>query len=403
MDFEGIEKLVEPADTKMVLLVMDGLGGLPAGPRNLTELEAAHTPNLDALAASGICGLHEPVGPGITPGSGPAHLGVFGYDPVKYQVGRGVLAALGVDYPLTERDVAARGNFCTIDDSGLVTDRRAGRISTETNEEMCELLRRIEVPGVEINLQPVKEHRFLIVLSGDGLSGALADTDPQDVGHAPLKARALADSPEAKKTVDIVQQFQDQAKEVLADQHPANMVLLRGFAQFPKWPQFPQCFGVKAAAIASYPMYRGVAKLIGMEALEAGMKISDEVDVLRQRWNDYDFFYVHVKKIDSAGEDGDYDRKIEVIEETDRIIPDILALKPDVIVVTGDHSTPSVMAAHSWHPVPVLLAGNNCRPDEVTTFGERACLRGALGPRMPAADLMPLALAHAGRLEKFGA
>lgn len=401
MDLHQLKRLVQPADTKIVMLIMDGLGGSPTGADGLTELERAKTPNLDGVAARAVCGLHEPTGPGITPGSGPSHLAVFGYDPFTYQVGRGVLAALGVNYPLSPQDVAARGNFCSIDQNGMITDRRAGRISTETNEKLCELLSRIEIPGVKVNVQTVKEHRFLLVLSGDGLSGDLADTDPQQVGRSPLDPKARSEA--AGRTAEAVKMFQDKAREVLADHHPANMVVLRGFATFPDWPQMQEAFGLRAAAIASYPMYRGVAKLIGMTALDTGMTVADEFETLKQHWNDFDFFYVHVKKIDSAGEDGDVEKKIQVIEETDALLPRLLDLAPDVLVVTGDHSTPAALKSHSWHPVPVMIAGTHCRPDLVDRFGERACLAGALGPRMPAVDIMPIALANAMRLEKFGA
>jgi 2,3-bisphosphoglycerate-independent phosphoglycerate mutase len=401
MDLGLIGRLKKPADTKIVLLLMDGLGGLPMKTGGLTELETAKTPNLDKLAKESICGLLETVGAGITPGSGPGHLGVFGYDPVKYQVGRGVLAALGVDFDLTHQDVAARGNFCTIDDQGKVTDRRAGRISTDTNKELCKILNTIKLPGVELFVQTVKEHRFLIVLRGEGLSGAIKDTDPQEVGKKPLPPKGT--SPDAEKTVKILTEFVKQAAQKLADQHPANMVLLRGFAKFPDWPRVEDAYGLKACAIAVYPMYRGVAKLIGMQTVDAGTSIEEEFAALEKTWKDFDFFFMHVKTTDSAGEDGDFDRKVKIIEQVDSLLPKITALSPDVIVVTADHSTPSAMKMHSWHPVPVMLWSKYCRPDPVSRFAECECIAGGLGPRFPATDIMPLALANAMRLEKFGA
>ena len=401
MDLDFIRKLVKPAETKIVLLVIDGLGGLPRKSDNLTELEAANTPNLDSLAKKGICGLQQPIGPGITPGSGPGHLAVFGYDPIKYQVGRGVLAALGIGFDLQLGDVAARGNFCTLDDNGNVVDRRAGRISTEKNQELCELLRKIELPDVDVFIETVKEHRLLLVLRGEELSGDIIDTDPQAIGKKPLQPKSLKS--EAEKTVDLVEQFLDQVHKILADHHPANMVLLRGFSKKQDWPTMEDVFGIKSATIAAYPMYRGLAKLLGMNILDTGTTVKDEFTTLEDNWDDYDFFYLHVKKSDSAGEDGDFDRKVSVIEETDREIPRLLDLNPDVIMVTGDHSTPSLMKAHSWHPVPVLLWSECCRADKVDRFGERACITGGLGTRLPAVDMMPLALANAMRLEKFGA
>jgi 2,3-bisphosphoglycerate-independent phosphoglycerate mutase len=394
--------LVEPAGAKIVLLVMDGLGGLPAKRGGLTELEAASTPNLDDLAARSICGLHQPVAPGITPGSGPSHLALFGYDPVEYQVGRGVLSALGIGFDLQSGDVAARGNFCTLDRGGLIVDRRAGRISTEKNQELCALLRSgIDLPGVEFFVETVKEYRLLLVLRGQGLGDKVADTDPQRVGVQPLAPEPL--SSEAAKTASLVEEFLAQGREILKDRQPANGILLRGLSSRPDWPPVGYIYGLRAAAIAAYPMYRGVAQLVGMQVLETGPTVEEELDTLERYWNDFDFFFVHVKPVDSAGEDGDFDRKVGLIEETDALIPRILRLRPDVMIVTGDHSTPSAIKYHSWHPVPVLLWSGCCRADGVEVFGERACMTGGLGPRMPATDLMPLALANAGWLKKFGA
>jgi len=401
MDLQFIKKFLRPQDTKIVLLVLDGLGGLPLEPGGRTELEDAGTPNLDDLAKEGVCGLHQPILPGITPGSGPAHLALFGYDPLEYQVGRGVLAALGTGFDLRSNDVAARGNFCTIDENGLVTDRRAGRIPTEENTRLSAMLREIRIPGVEIFVETVKEYRILLVLRAEGLSEKLSETDPQRLGVAPLDVRALEDR--AEKTAELVNRFVAEARGVLADEHPANMLLLRGFAMRPDWPLFPDAFGLKAAAVAAYPMYRGVASLVGMEVLETGETLEEEFDTLEKNWKDYDFFYVHVKKTDSAGEDGDFNRKMSIIEHVDTLVPRIMKLKPDVLVVTGDHSTPALLKSHSWHPVPVLLWSRYARSDSVTCFCEKACTGGGLGAAIPATNLMPLALANALRLEKFGA
>jgi 2,3-bisphosphoglycerate-independent phosphoglycerate mutase len=402
MELEFIRRLVDPDEkTKIVLLVLDGLGGLPMNPGGLTELEAANTPNLDGLAAQSICGLQEPIAAGITPGSGPGHLGLFGYDPFKYQIGRGVLSALGIGFDLQEMDVAARGNFCTVDTEGNVVDRRAGRIPTEKNEELLKLLDQVDLGDVEAFLEPVKDYRVLLVLRGESLGADLSDTDPQETGVPPLEPQPR--SPEADETARLVEEFLNQTREILADEEPANMILLRGFSQLPDWPTLPQTYGLRAAAIASYPMYRGVARLVGMDSLEGGGTLDEEFDTLETHWDNYDYFFVHVKPIDSAGEDGDFQRKVQAIEEADEKIPRLLDLDPDVLIVTGDHSTPSKMKYHSWHPVPVLLRSEYCRPDGVRVFGERACLAGGLGVRLPVTDLMPLAMAHAGRLQKFGA
>jgi 2,3-bisphosphoglycerate-independent phosphoglycerate mutase len=402
MDLSLIQSIAKENDTKIVLLIMDGVGGIPNNEKNQTELEAAFTPHLDKLAEGSICGLQLPVGNGITPGSGPGHLGVFGYSPLQYQVGRGVLAAGGINFELKDGDVAARGNFCTIDDQGKVTDRRAGRISTELNEKLCNILKdKINIAGVEVIVKTVKEHRFLLVLRGKNLSGEILDTDPQETGKKPFSARTKND--DANHTAKIVDNFLSQAKEILKDEHPANMVLLRGFSQKPQWPTMKDCFKIKSAAIACYPMYRGVSKLIGMDILETGETIESEFETLKNNWDKYDFFYVHIKKTDSYGEDGNFEAKKQVIEEVDRFIPILRELEPDVIMVTGDHSTPSKLAVHSWHPVPVMIWSENCRPDKVTHFNETDCLHGGLGPRIPAEELLPIVLANAKRLEKFGA
>ena len=403
MDFDVLKPLLtSDSKSKILLLVMDGLGGLPLEPGGKTELESAATPNMDKLAKSSMMGLHQGIRTGITPGSGPAHLSLFGYDPLKYEVGRGVLSALGVDFDLRPQDVAARGNFCTVDENGIVTDRRAGRIPTEVCERLCRILtENINIPGVEIFLKPEKEYRFLFVIRAEGLKADIEETDPAGVGRKLIVAEAK--SAASEKAAEIVREFVKQAAIILKDEHPANMLLLRGFAQIPTWPKFPEAFGMKSLAIAMYPMYRGVAKLVGMDCMPAAQDYEEEFTMLEENWDKYDFFFLHIKKTDSYGEDGNFPAKVHEIEKVDALLPRALALDPDVLIITGDHSTPCLMKSHSWHPVPVLFYAKTCRPDTVTSFGERACLSGGLGNRMPAYELMPLALAHAGRLEKFGA
>lgn len=388
------------AKSKIVMLVADGLGGVPIEPGGPTELEAAHTPNLDALAPFSACGHSTPVLPGISPGSGPGHLGLFGYDPLRYEIGRGVLEALGIGFNLGPKDVAIRGNFCTVDGENRITDRRAGRIPTETCVRLVEMLRKIELPGVQLFVEPVKDYRFVLVFRGEGLSGAVADTDPQQVGAKPLPARAT--SAEGERTAELANRWIAQAAGILADQHPANMLTLRGFAVDPRLPTMMDIYKLRSAAIATYPMYRGVARLVGMDVLETGDTLADQLTTARTHWADYDFFFVHVKKTDSAGEDGDFNRKVQVIEDMDKHIPDLLALKPDVLLVTGDHSTPAKLKRHSWHTLPVLLWSEYSRPSPIKSFGETACLSGSLG-FVSHVDLMPLAMAHADRLNKYGA
>ena len=399
-DLELIHGLLTPSESKIVLLVLDGLGGLAIQPGGLTALEAASTPNMDRLAAEGIVGLHQPIARGITPGSGPGHIGLFGYDALRYQIGRGVLEALGIGFDLQGDDLAARGNFCTIDSDGIITDRRAGRIPTEICRELCSELQQIQIPGVEIMVEPVREHRFLLVLRGPDLSEGVADTDPGHLGSPPLEP--VAERAEAERTAAIVQRFVDEARTRLAGHDPANMVLLRGFAKLPDWPMFPDVFGLRSVAVAQYPMYRGVAKLVGMDSVDVGTSREDLFGTLERVWPDYDFAFVHVKDPDKAGEDGDFDSKVSVLEEIDTYIPTIVDLDPSVILITGDHSTPALLRSHSWHPVPFLLRSPTCRRDEAEQFGERWCLHGG-GGLCRSDDLMPMALAHAERLAKFGA
>jgi 2,3-bisphosphoglycerate-independent phosphoglycerate mutase len=387
-------------DSKIVLLVADGLGGLPLQPGGLTELETARTPNLDALAKAGTLGRSIPVLPGITPGSGPGHLGLFGYDPLKYNIGRGVLEALGIDFDLGPNDVAVRGNFCTVDADGNITDRRAGRIGSDIGAKLCEKLDTIEIPGVEVFVRPVKEYRLVIVFRGEGLGGNVDDTDPQKTGVPPLDP--VARDAESQRTADIAKEFMRQAAELLKDDSPANLLTMRGIAKRPQIPTYEEAYGLRAAAIAVYPMYRGLARLVSMNVLDAGQTLDDQMSRLEAVWSDYDFFFMHFKYTDSTGEDGNFDAKVARIEELDAAMPRITALNPDVLMVTGDHSTPAKMRSHSWHPVPVLLAADLCRPDACESFGEMQCLSGGLG-QFEAKYLMSLAMAHAGRFEKYGA
>jgi 2,3-bisphosphoglycerate-independent phosphoglycerate mutase len=400
MDLDLARQLSVTGESKIVLFVMDGLGGLPHPETGRTELESARTPNLDVLAKESVCGFTLPVAPGVTPGSGPGHTALFGYDPLKYSIGRGVLEAAGIDFDLRPQDVAARGNFCTVDGKGLVSDRRAGRITSETCVDLCEELRKVRLEGVELFVEPVREYRFVLVLRGDGLSDAVADTDPQREGAEPLEARATSAAGEA--TARLVNRFVEEAKRILHDRSPANMLLLRGFARRPDWPSMAEVFKLRPAAVAHYPMYRGLAKLVGMEALPTGPALDDSIATVRENWRRFDYFFVHYKYTDTAGEDGDFDRKVAKLEEADAAIPSLLALKPDVLMVTGDHSTPAVLAAHSWHPVPFLMRAPWTRADGCDAFNEVALQKGSLGT-FPAVEALPLAMAHAGRLTKYGA
>ncbi len=404
MPYDYLPRLLRPSESKIVLLVLDGLGGLPIEAGGPTELEAAATPNMDQLASEGTLGQTIPIRAGITPGSGPAHLALFGYDPLVYEVGRGALSAAGVGLEVKPGDVAARGNFCTLDAEGLITDRRAGRISSEAAAPLVEKLREIEIPGVEIEVEPVKEYRFTVVMRGEGLNANLKDTDPQKTGVPPLPVQT--DEPASERAADLFNQWVAEARQILADPpgNPASGVTLRGFATDPALQPYQEAYGLKAACVAVYPMYRGVSKLVGMDVIQFdGEYPQDEFAAVKKAWKDYDFFFIHIKKTDSMGEDGDFEGKAKIIESVDAALPQLLDLKPDVLIITGDHSTPARMKSHSWHPVPLLLwAPATHLSDSQMQFGERACAQGGLGT-FPALDTMSLALAHAGRLNKYGA
>ncbi len=399
MDLDLIRRLSQPADTKVVLCVLDGLGGLP-GPRNRTELEEANTRNLDRLAEAGSLGRTLPVGYGITPGSGPGHIALFGYDPLVYEIGRGALEGTGIGFELGPKDVAARGNLCDLDAEGRITDRRAGRLPTTETTEVCALLRQITLPGVEVFVEPVQDQRFVLVLRGDGLSDQLTETDPQREGVPPNAVQATA--PEGERIAGLVAEWVRRATELLAGRERGNGLLLRGWSGRPDMPPFPELWKLRAAAVTVYPMYRGVAKLCGMDSIEGAHTLPEQIELMKQHWDDYDFFFLHYKYTDSAGEDGDFRRKQEAIAGFDEHVPAILDLKPNVLVVTGDHSTPASMAAHSFHPVPLLLWGDLVRADHQHQFSEPNCAQGELGT-FPAKEVLPIAFAHAGRLAKYGA
>jgi 2,3-bisphosphoglycerate-independent phosphoglycerate mutase len=397
---DTLHDLATTNGTKIVLLVLDGLGGLPREAGDPTELEAARTPNLDALAARSECGLHLPIGHGITPGSAPGHLSLFGYDPLAYAIGRGVVAAMGIGFPMEAGDVAARLNFATLDAAGNISDRRAGRIPTEKCAELCGLLKSVKIKGVEVFVRPVKDYRAVVVFRGRGLSDAVADTDPQASGVPPLDP--VAADEKARHTAEVAKEFVAQARKILAAQTPANGILLRGFAELPHIPSMKDLHGLSPLAVAVYPDYKGVARLVGMEVAEDLADLDAQAKALAQRWSAHDFFFVHHKYTDSRGEDGDFDAKVKEIEKVDAFLPRLLALKPDVVVVTGDHSTPAVAKAHTAHPVPFLVHAAEVRPDGVRKFGERECARGTWGV-IPGTKLLPIALALAGKLKKFGA
>lgn len=390
---------------KIALLVMDGVGDIAVKENNyLTPLEAAYTPNMDALAKESAHGRMIPVAPGITPGSGPGHLGLFGYDPLEYQVGRGVIEALGLGIDLIPGDVAARANFCTLDENGIVTDRRAGRIPTETCEKLCAMLSQKihKIGDVEVIIKPGKEHRFVVVLRGKGMEGPLTDADPQKVGFAIPAAEPKTKSVKAKKTAKVIAEFYKQALPIIAKEKPANGFLMRGIAHQPDIPLFQERYNLKPACIAVYPMYKGLAQLVGMTKVEGAQTIAEQFETYKKEYDNYDFFFIHFKYTDKYGEDGNYQAKVKAIEEFDRALPILLEKKPEVIVITGDHSTPAPMKGHSWHPQPVMIHSAVSGSDKLDRFTDTGANLGSLGI-FPAKYLIRYMQANLGMLDKYGA
>jgi 2,3-bisphosphoglycerate-independent phosphoglycerate mutase len=404
-----LKSLLKKSESKILLIVLDGIGDLPLK-NGKTPLEAAKTPNLDFLAKKSALGLHIPVDYGITPGSGPGHLGIFGYDPLKINIGRGVLEALGIGIELRETDVAIRGNFATVKyENGvpIVVDRRAGRIPTEENKRLINYLSShvSKIEDAQVILQSGREHRFVVVFrfpyKVSSEVETINDTDPQVSGKPPLKPEGKGEI--AERVSRIAETFSQKVAELLKNELKANYALLRGFSVRPDLETFEEKFGLKACCIATYPMYRGLASLVGMKIIDfEGETIKDEIETLKREWQNFDFFFLHIKKTDSAGEDGNFELKTKIIEEFDSLLPEILALNPSVFCITGDHSTPCILKAHSWHPVPVLIYSPYVLGETSERFTEREALKGELGI-FYAYKLMPLLLAHAGKLKKYGA
>lgn len=402
IDFKYIKDITQSTQTKIIMLVVDGLGGLPNSKTGKSELETAKTPNLDDLAKESECGLTTPVEPGITPGSGPGHMSLFGYNPVKYLIGRGVLEALGIDIKLQKNDIAARGNLCTVDSEGILIDRRAGRIPTEESASIIKLLNEIEeIPPLKFTVYPVRDHRFVLVMKGNGLQDQVTETDPQQIGVLPLKAESL--SKQAEPTAKAVNNFVNSISSVLKSRSTANMVLLRGFSSLPNLPDFGETYRLKPIAIASYPMYRGLARLVGMKILKTGLTFDDQIKSLQANFKNSNFFFIHYKPTDAAGEDGNFEAKVAALEELDHQIPNLINLGADALVISGDHSTPAVMSNHSWHPVPLLIHSrtSTMRTGPNSGFSESSFASGSIG-HIHATSVMMLALAHAGKLKKFG-
>ena len=400
IDFPYLSDVVRPTSSRIVMVVVDGLGGMPHPEYGKSELEFADLQTLDALSASSSLGLTTPVLPGITPGSGPGHMALFGYNPVKYLLGRGILEGMGIGADICQGDVAARGNFCVLGEQGNILDRRAGRLDTETCKALCAELNEIKIDGVDIKVYPVMDYRFVLVIKGQGLYPNVSETDPQIEGVHPLVAQPL--SSDAQRTVGIVKEFVCKATELLSSsESEANGILLRGFSSLPTLPDFGRQYALSPAAIAAYPMYKGLAGLIGMDVIQSEQTFEGEIDALETNFDDgHNFFFLHYKPADSAGEDGDFIAKVRQLENFSYEINRVIEMEPDVLVICGDHSTPSFTASHSWHPVPVLIKSTYSEGTG-TVFNEKTCREGALGT-MQAEHLMLQVLAHANKLKKFG-
>lgn len=398
IDLPYLNTIIRNTESKIIFLVVDGLGGYP-DKTGKSELEKAKIPNLDHLVRESDCGLTIPVSHGITPGSGPGHLSLFGYDPIKYLLGRGILETLGIDIDLNPNEIAARGNFCTVDNNGNITDRRANRIPTKISSEIVKELRNIKIPGIEFKIHSVKDHRFVLIMNGDNLSPFISETDPQVLGVKPLDVKSLSN--DSNSTASMINKFLDQAKIILSPRETANMILLRGFSKLPNLPNFNLNYKLNACAIAAYPMYRGLSKLLGMDVLNTGDTFEKEIATLKENFNKYNFFFIHYKPADAAGEDGDFENKIKALEVLDQFIPVIKDIGADVLVVAGDHSTPSILGSHSWHPVPLMIHTVNSKNSNVKQFTEKDLIHGNLGT-FHATKLMMLSLANAGKLNKYG-
>jgi len=399
-------KLTVKTKAKIVLVVLDGLGDLATAEQNfMTPLEAARTPNLDPLARIGAQGRMIAVAPGITPGSGPGHLGLFGYDPLEYAVGRGVIEALGLGMELQAGDVAARANFCTLDAGGIITDRRAGRVATEVTEDLCALLsRKIKTLGdTQVIIKAGKEHRFVVVFRGKGLEGPLTDADAGREGvPVPVAKPVNPESAGQRKTAELLAEFFKTALPVIAGKRPANGFLLRGIAHQPAIPLFEERYQLKPACLAVYPMYKGLAQLVGMTKIEGPQTITEQFQRYLAEYDNYDFFFIHFKYPDMYGEDGNFEAKKKAIEDFDAALPVLLQKRPEVLVITGDHSTPCPMKGHSWHPQPVLLVSPRSGSDKLERFTETGANQGSLG-LFEAKYLIRLMQANALMFDKFGA
>ncbi len=398
---------------KIVFIVFDGLADRPIKELgNKTPLEVANKPNLDELAKRGVNGLLDIISPGKRIGSDVAHLSILGYDPYKYYTGRGPLEASGIGLELDSNDVAFRANFATVSEDFTVIDRRAGRIK-EGTKELEKAINEIDI-GVDFIFKASVAHRGALVLKGKGLSDKVSDTDPHEVGVKVMEAKPLENTKEAKRTAEIINEFTKKVHEVLNNHRvnverakrglpKANIVLLRGAGRTPKLEPFEKRYGIKGACIAKTAIIKGIARLLGMEVIDSKEDFLERGKQIFEALNRNDFVLLNIKEPDEAGHDGNYEKKIKIIEEADKMIGMFLDyVEENYLVVLSDHTTPVSFRDHTGDEVPVLIAGPEVRSDDVTTFSERSVYKGYLN-RIRALDLMTYMLNLTNRLEKYGA
>ena len=405
---------------KVLFLIFDGLGDRPIPEFGYkTPLEAAATPNFDALAARSICGLSNALGRGVRPGSDVSHLAIFGYPMERYYTGRGPIEVAGLGIRLQEGDVAFRGNFGTVDGDWNILDRRAGRIRVV--DEFTAAVDGMKIDGVEILVRPGTAHRAGVVFRGKGLSANVTDADPHAEGLPVSLVRPKDDTKEAAFTAGVINKFMRASYEILdrmeanekrrqAGQFPANFLLLRGAGMYPTMPTFEQRYGMRACCIAGGGLYKGIGAFLGMDLIEVegatalpDSSVRNKFIAAKKALEQYDFVFTHVKATDSLAEDGNASGKREFIEKCDLAAQELLDLPENVLlVVTADHSTACELKAHSADPVPIMFCSKHVRVDGVTEFGERAFASGGLG-RMVGADIMPTVMNVLGKLHLIGA
>ena len=404
---------------KTFFVICDGLGDRPI-PKlgRKTPLEYAKTPNLDAIARRGIIGAMNTIDIGVRPGSDTAHMAIFGYDPHVYYTGRGPFETAGLRMEHKDGDICFRVNMGTVDDTLHIIDRRAGRIGDTS--AFARELNGMKIDGVEFFVKAGTGYRMGMIMRGKKLSTHITDIDPGHVGKGVRMCEATDDTSEAKRTAKILNTFVSRAHKLLKrmpvniDRQKnglpqANYLLVRGAGVYPKLPRFFDKYGLRAACFAGAGLYKGIARLIGMDVVHVpgatgkpDSNIRAKVETAIKHRKDYDFFFIHFKGADSCGEDGDVEGKIAYIEKIDDAVAPLLKLKNSLVVITADHSTPCTIKSHSADDVPIVIMGDEVRDDDVHEFSERTCAKGRMG-HIKGMHVMPIILDLMGIAEKFGA